>query len=119
MENLEIIGAIVVLLGSVILLIASIGLLRMPDAYNRIQVGTKASTLGTILILAGTGMIIPGWWTKLLILVVFILMTNPVSSHVLARAAYFIKIPLARQTVVDKLNAETSSNKPETEESNN
>lgn len=118
MENLEIIGAIVVLLGSVILLIASIGLLRMPDVYNRIQVGTKASTLGTILILAGIGLIIPGWWTKLLILVLFILMTNPVSSHVLARAAYFIKTPLAKQTVVDKLNAETSG-EPDNEDSNN
>lgn len=119
MENLEIIGSIVVLLGSVILLIASIGLLRMPDVYNRIQVGTKASTLGTILTLAGIALVIPGWWTKLLILVVFILMTNPVSSHVIARAAYFIKIPLAKQTVVDKLNAETSGKKPEKENSNN
>jgi multicomponent Na+:H+ antiporter subunit G len=113
MENLKIIGALVVLLGSVILLIASVGLLRMPDVYNRIQVGTKASTLGTILILAGIWLIIPGWWTKLFILAIFILMTNPVSSHVLARAAYFIKIPLAKQTVVDKLSAETSGDEPE------
>jgi multicomponent Na+:H+ antiporter subunit G len=32
-----------------------------------------------------------------------VVLTNPISSHALARAAHFIKTPLARQTVVDKL----------------
>ena len=33
----------------------------------------------------------------------FIVITNPVSSHVLARAAHFVKIPMTKKTVVDKL----------------
>jgi multicomponent Na+:H+ antiporter subunit G len=102
---MELFGAILTLIGSVVLLIASVGLLRMPDIYNRLQVGTKASTLGTILVLSGLAFVIPGWAGKLVLLIVFIMVTNPVSSHVLARAAYFIKIPLTDKTVVDKLGA--------------
>jgi multicomponent Na+:H+ antiporter subunit G len=75
----------------------------MPDVYNRLQVGTKATTLGTILSLIGLAFIVPGWTGKLVLLIIFIMMTNPVSSHVLARAAYFIKIPFTSRTVVDKL----------------
>jgi len=102
-EYLNIIGGIIAILGSIILLISSIGLVRMPDAYNRIQVGTKASTMGTILSISSLFFIYPDWFGKLMILVLFVLITNPVSSHVLARAAYHIKLPFNSQTVVDQL----------------
>jgi multicomponent Na+:H+ antiporter subunit G len=42
----------------------------------------------------------PGWTLKLLILIFFVLMTVPVSSHALARAAFRIGIPMAPQTKV-------------------
>ena len=100
---MELVGAIITLMGSFALLVAAIGLLRMPDVYNRLQVGTKATTLGTIMTLAGLAFIIPGWSGKLILLIIFIMMTNPVSSHVLARAAYYVKIPFTNRTVVDKL----------------
>lgn len=102
MQNLDLIAAIIVLGGSVFLFLGALGLLRMPDCYNRIQAGTKATTLGSLLTFIGLALYNPEWWPKMLILTVFILATNPISSHVLARAAYFIKIPLARP-VVDKL----------------
>ncbi len=100
---MELFGAIITLLGAIFLLIASIGLVRMPDVYNRLQVGTKATTLGTILSLIGLAIVIPGWSGKLILLIIFVMMTNPVSSHVLARAAYYIKLPYTSRTVVDKL----------------
>ena len=102
MEILSIIGAFLTLAGSIFLLLGSIGLLRMPDCYNRIQAGTKASTLGTILSFLGILLIIPGWWGKLLILIISVIITNPVSSHVLARASYRIRVPLTKATLVDK-----------------
>lgn len=107
MDNmLEIIGAILVLLGSVFLFLGALGLVRMPDLFNRIQAGTKASTLGTFLSLIGLLLITPEWWGKLILLMIFILITNPVSSHVLARAAHFIGVPLADKTVTDKYKQE-------------
>ena len=47
----------------------------MPDTYTRIQTGTKATTLGTILILVGLAFLHPEWAFKLLILVFFIMLT--------------------------------------------
>jgi len=102
MDILAIIGAFITLAGSIFLLLGSLGLLRMPDCYNRIQAGTKASTLGTILSFAGILLIMPGWWGKLLILIISVFITNPVSSHVLARASYRIRVPLTQATLVDK-----------------
>jgi multicomponent Na+:H+ antiporter subunit G len=99
---MELAGAIIVLIGSIFLFLGALGLLRMPDSFNRIQAGTKASTLGTLLSLAGLIILMPAWWGKLLVLIMFIILTNPVSSHVLARAAHHIKTPLTRKTVVDK-----------------
>lgn len=102
---MEMIGAIIILIGSVFLFLGALGLIRMPDTYNRIQAGTKASTLGTLLSLAGLILLMPAWWGKLLLLVVFIILTNPVSSHTLARAAHHIGVPLTRKTVVDRYKA--------------
>ncbi len=102
-EYLKIIGGVIAILGSIVLLISSIGLVRMPDSYNRIQVGTKASTMGTILSISSLFFIYPHWYGKLIILVLFVLITNPVSSHVLARAAYHIKVPFSSRTIVDQL----------------
>lgn len=115
--TMELIGAIVTLIGSLVLLIAAIGLVRMPDIYNRLQVGTKATTLGTILSLFGLLLILPGWWGKLILLIFFIMMTNPISSHVLARASYFIKVPFTKNTVVDKLKLNNEVKKVTVEES--
>ena len=105
-STVGIIGAILVLLGSIFLFLGALGLVRMPDLFNRIQAGTKASTLGTFLSLIGLLLITPEWWGKLILLMIFILITNPVSSHVLARAAHFIGVPLADKTVTDKYKQE-------------
>jgi multicomponent Na+:H+ antiporter subunit G len=60
----------------------------------------------------------PEWWGKLILLVIFVMVTNPVSSHVLARAAYFIKIPLTKRTVVDKLKVSQKAMKIKVEPKN-
>jgi len=86
----ELIGSIVILIGAVFLFSAGLGMFRMPDAFTRIQAGTKASTLGNTLVLAGIAFYHPEWSLKLLIVVYFVLMTNPISSHALARAAQII-----------------------------
>jgi multicomponent Na+:H+ antiporter subunit G len=98
------IGNIFLILGSLFLFSAGLGVLRMPDTYNRIQTGTKATTLGTILILIGIAFLHPAWTLKLIILIFFVMLTNPVSSHALARASHAIGIHEAKETVVDQLH---------------
>ncbi len=102
----ELIGSAIILIGAVFLFSAGLGVLRMPDAYNRIQAGTKATTLGTMMVLLGLAVLHPAWAWKLLILIFFVLLTNPVSSHALARAAHRIHTPEADSTVIDQLEEE-------------
>ncbi|MCB2262696.1 MAG: monovalent cation/H(+) antiporter subunit G [Candidatus Thiosymbion ectosymbiont of Robbea hypermnestra] len=102
-EAIQLLGALITLAGSVFLLLGGLGVLRMPDSYNRLQAGTKASTLGTILALVGIGLFHPQWFGKLLILAFFVMLTSPISAHALARAAHASKVPLSDKTVVDKL----------------
>jgi len=89
-ELLKMAGALVTLLGSLFLFLGALGIVRMPDLYNRMQAGTKATTLGTILTLLGIGIYHPAWLGKMLLLVIFVAITNPLSSHALARAAHFL-----------------------------
>ena len=90
----ELTGSVLVLLGAIFHFSAGLGMLRMPDVYTRMQAGTKASTLGNTLLLAGLAFYHPNWSLKLLIIIYFVLMTNPVSSHALARAAYLARSPM-------------------------
>lgn len=99
----DIIGNLLLITGSLFLFSAGLGVLRMPDTYNRIQTGTKATTLGTILVLIGLAFLHPAWSLKLIILIFFVMLTNPVSSHALARAAHATGICETSSTVIDQL----------------
>jgi multicomponent Na+:H+ antiporter subunit G len=89
MELLALIGAIIAVIGSLFLFLASLGLVRMPDVYSRMQAGTKATTLGTMMVVLGLVFVVPADWTKLLLLGVFVMLTNPISSHALSRSAHY------------------------------
>ena len=102
------IGSILTLTGSIFLFLGALGVYRMPDLYNRMQAGTKATTLGTMLTLMGIGVCHTEWIGQILILIIFIAITNPISSHALARAAHFKGIPLTEKSVIDKLKEKES-----------
>jgi len=77
-----------IFLGVMAFIVSAIGLVRMPDVYTRMHIGTKATTIGTLLMIVGTICIEPSWAWKLILLAIFILLTNPLSSSVLARAIH-------------------------------
>ena len=83
---MRLLADIFLLLGAAFTLLGALGLLRMPDVYNRIQAGTKAVTLGALCLLLGTALLFPHWWTKLLVIALMILVTNPLGSSTIARA---------------------------------
>jgi multicomponent Na+:H+ antiporter subunit G len=104
MESLlSLLGGVLLVAGAAFLLLGGLGLVRMPDVFNRIQAGTKATTLGTLLSLAGIACLQPGWTLKLALIGLFILFTNPLSSHVLARAAHRSGAAKSPLTAVDRL----------------
>ncbi len=97
------IGSIISIVGAIFLFLGALGILRMPDVYNRMQAGTKATTVGSILSIIGLGMVHTEWLVKLMLLVLFILVTNPISSNVLARAAHLAGIKLTEKSIRDNL----------------
>ncbi len=104
---LDILGGLLLVAGTTFLLLGGLGLVRMPDVYNRIQAGTKATTLGTLLTLAGAACLHPDWAIKLLLIGLFLLFTNPLSSQVLAHAAHREHVATTPATEVDLLDEET------------
>lgn len=91
-----------VMTGALFLLLGALGILRLPDVYNRLQAGTKATTLGAFGSIIGAGLLRPEWLPKAIIIAVFLLMTNPISSHALARASYRRGIKMWDRSVVDR-----------------
>ncbi len=102
---MELVSAIITLLGALFLFLGALGVVRMPDVYNRMQAGTKATTLGTILFSIGIGLANFGsaWCGKVIIIILFVIATNPVSSNVIARAAHFSGIKLTKISLKDEL----------------
>ena len=66
-------------------------MMRFPDFYTRTHAPTKAATLGLLLIALGSTVSHlgqeSGLWLEDLILIIFVLLTVPVSSQMLMRAA--------------------------------
>lgn len=100
----EIIGFIFIALGLTFDFFGCLGLLRLPDIYNRLHSSIKCITLGTSSILFGL-FLYKGFTPtgiKALLCIMFLMLTAPVSAHVLARSAYKSKVRLWDKSVCDK-----------------
>lgn len=84
------------LVGVAFLFTAAIGMLRFRDVLQRMHAATKAGTVGAGLIVLGTVLAL-NTGTAITIgalTVVFLLLTVPVSGHLLGRASYVSGAPL-------------------------
>jgi len=99
---MQLIGEVITGIGVVFLFLGSLGIWRFPDVYNRLQAGTKCTTFGSFFTIIGVGIMEPEWFWKCLVIALFILLTNPISSHALGRASKRIGVPLTSKSVVDK-----------------
>ena len=82
-------GWIFLVTGSLFAVIGGIGLLRMPDFYCRIHAAGITDTMGAGMVLCGlvlkAGISLVA--VKLLIILFFMLIASPTSTHALAQAA--------------------------------
>ena len=99
------ISAILILVGAAFSLLAAVGVLRMPDFYSRLQTSTKASTLGvgSLVLAAALQFEGTGTTTRALLVIAFLVLTVPIASQMIARAAYAERVPLWRGSIVDEL----------------
>ncbi len=103
----EFIAALLILIGSIMAVISAIGIIRFPDVYTRSHAATKSSTLSILLTLLGAFLFF--WWgqsffsVRILLGILFVFLTAPVSGHLISRAAYRRKVKMADTTVEDEL----------------
>lgn len=106
-ETAKLVGALIILFGSIIAVISAIGIIRFPDVYSRAHAATKTTTLAVLITLTGTFIYIlfdESYMSIRIILgIVFVFLTAPVSGHLVLRAAYRAHVKMSPTTVHDEL----------------
>jgi multicomponent Na+:H+ antiporter subunit G len=69
--------------------VAVVGLVRLPDLYTRAHSTSKSETLGAVLILAAVAIAFESTLStlKVVLLLLFMFLTNPTAAHAIVRAA--------------------------------
>lgn len=100
------------ILGAIFTLIAALGVIRLPDLYTRMHAASKAGTVGGGLILLAVALVSLDAAVALraLIGILFLLLTTPISAHLLARASYLAGHRLGESTVRDDLKTRLEQN---------
>lgn len=106
------IGGVLLLLGAAFTLLAAIGVVRLPDLYTRMHAASKAGAVGGGLILIAVAVLSQDASVSMraVIGVVFLLLTTPVSAHLLARASYLSGYKPCSQTLIDELASNNEQN---------
>lgn len=99
---LELIISTLLILGGIFVLIGSIGLLRLQDLYARLHAPTKATTLGLggILVASMVYMYHTRGHVSIneLLITLFLIITAPVTAHILAKAAMHNRVKVLERT---------------------
>ena len=106
-QAIEWIAALLMLFGSVISVISALGMIRLPDVYTRSHAATKSATLSVLCCLLGAFIY---FWVhdgfvsiRLILGIIFTFITAPVAGHLVCRAAYRSRVPLAEGSGDDAL----------------
>ena len=103
----DIIMYVFLVIGLFFSFVGVLGILRMHDVYGRLQSSTCIPTLGNIclmiagVIYAATHSMGASTIVKLVIIMLMILCTNPISNHALLKGAYKGGVKPAKELVID------------------
>lgn len=101
----QVLSGVLMVIGTLVMLMAGIGIVRLPDVLTRASATSKAATLGVGCLLLAVAVFFDDLSirTRALSTIAFIFLTAPVAAHMIGRAAYFIGVPLFRNTIIDEL----------------
>jgi multicomponent Na+:H+ antiporter subunit G len=91
----EILGIVFTAGGLFFSVVGVFGMTRLPDIYTRLHATGKVSTVGLCGLLIGAAFLLPEVTLKMIALTIFAVLTLPVSTHVIAAAAYHHHTPMA------------------------
>ncbi|MGE4484691.1 MAG: monovalent cation/H(+) antiporter subunit G [Oscillospiraceae bacterium] len=95
-------------IGAFFALAGVVGVLRMPDSYCRMQSSTNIATLGVIGIAVAAfiyAVAVEGsavMAVKIALVALFTILTNPISSHAICKAAYKMGVRPDKKFVCDE-----------------
>ena len=91
---LQAVAIAAILLGTAFSVVAVAGYIRLPDVYCRLHAAGKVGVFGVTLLLLVAVAIGAQHVGKSLLLMLFLVLAGPATSHALASAAYRMGIPL-------------------------
>ena len=94
---------VVVLLGLAVMTMGTIGIITMPDIYTKLHAASKSVFLGVILISLATLMTHDlAFVLRVLVICGALVLTTPIASHVIGRAAYLEREHMETPGAVDE-----------------
>lgn len=106
--SLSIIICLFVVAGCFLIFAGLLGIIRFPDVYCRMHASTKASTLGLMLVMTASIIFFATagghesyFYSRSLLVVLFVLLTNPVGAHMLSKNAYRSGVEMCASSVQD------------------
>jgi len=98
----DLLAFICLLAGLAFMFVGAVGIVRFPDAYNRLHASSKCSLLGLLLgAIFHIGTL--GIVMKAIITLVFAFVATPIGSHILAKAAHIDGLRQWPKTLSDEL----------------
>ncbi len=99
-----------VVLGVLVITVGVYGVVRMPDTYTRLHAASKTVILGMMpLLLASAFTGDRGVVLRVILIGLFLLVTTPVSAHMVGRAAYLKKERMQAPEAVDEWDRDSPS----------
>ncbi|MFT7372775.1 MAG: multicomponent K+:H+ antiporter subunit G [Oleiphilaceae bacterium] len=99
---IELVVSVFLVVGAVFVFIGSLGLAKLPDFYTRLHGPTKATTLGMSGLLIASMILVTYQQGYLslheLLITLFLLITAPVTAHMLAKTAFHHKLEILDKT---------------------
>ncbi len=105
---LSVLVSVFILGGCFFIFCGVLGIIRFPDVYCRMHASTKGTTLGIMLIMLAaiiffaTGGVYEDFASRCVLVILFVLLTNPVGAHMLAKNAYRNGVKMWENSVEDE-----------------
>ncbi|SFF78059.1 Na+/H+ antiporter subunit G [Neptunomonas qingdaonensis] len=99
---IELVVSVLLVVGAIFVFIGSLGLAKLPDFYTRLHAPTKATTLGMGCMLIASVILVTYQQGYLslheLLITLFLLITAPVTAHMLAKTALHHNLEILDKT---------------------
>lgn len=115
---MEVVSDALLLAGGIWYVLAAVGVFKFDDTFSRMHAGTKAATLGLLLVVVGTSFRLGADdVVKLAAVAVLAFLTTPVGAHLIGRAAHLRReeVPIRIDTVDELAEAEAAEAEAEGE----